>query len=123
MEHATLFFDADCGFCTRWSRRAVRAAGPRLAAEPLGGEAFEAAFAGGERPPEGTLVLLEPGGRRLVRAAAVRAILRRMGGGWAALGILGAIVPGGIADRLYDAVARRRARSCGIRAANGPRPR
>ncbi|TMD18528.1 MAG: DUF393 domain-containing protein [Chloroflexi bacterium] len=56
------------------------------------------------------LVATEPGGRRFVGAAAVNRVLRELGGGWRLLGSLYLLPPiGGLEDRYYARVARRRA--------------
>ena len=71
----------------------------RVAGEPPGGD------------PD-TIVVWD-GSRRLVRSAAVRAMLSSLGGGWAGLAILGGCVPVAWLDFVYDQVARRRHRFAG----------
>jgi predicted DCC family thiol-disulfide oxidoreductase YuxK len=66
----------------------------RIAGEPPGGDM-------------GTIVVWD-GSRRLVRSAAVLALLRTLGGGWRLLAITACLCPGTLRDFLYDQVARRR---------------
>lgn len=83
--------------------------GTRFRFAPLGGETFARSFdpETARRLPN-SVVVLTAEGAVLVRAAAVRYILRRLGGAWRLLAALSAIVPTAIADRLYDVVARHR---------------
>ena len=71
----------------------------RIAGEPAGGDM-------------GTIVVWD-GSRRLVRSAAVLALLRTLGGGWRLLAWLACLYPGTLRDFLYDQVARRRHRFTG----------
>ena len=71
----------------------------RIAGEPAGGDM-------------GTIVVWD-GSRRLVRSAAVLALLRTRGGGWRLLAWLACLCPGTLRDFLYDQVARRRHRFTG----------
>jgi predicted DCC family thiol-disulfide oxidoreductase YuxK len=71
----------------------------RIAGEPAGGDM-------------GTIVVWD-GSRRLVRSAAVLALLRTLGGGWRLLAWLACLCPGTLRDFLYDQVARRRHRFTG----------
>ena len=70
----------------------------RIAGEPAGGDM-------------GTIVVWD-GSRRLVRSAAVLALLRTLGG-WRLLAWLACLCPGTLRDFLYDQVARRRHRFTG----------
>ena len=74
----------------------------RIAGEPPGGDM-------------GTIVVWD-GSRRLVRSAAVLALLRTLGGGWRLLAWLACLCPGSLRDFLYDQVARRRHRFAGLAA-------
>jgi len=105
-----LFYDGGCGICHLWVRFVLWAdpqGSTRFA--PLGGETFVGRVAEGERQglPD-SLVLVTPDGRLLTRSAAVVQLLREMGGFWRGLAAVGAVVPRGLADALYDAFARRR---------------
>jgi predicted DCC family thiol-disulfide oxidoreductase YuxK len=71
----------------------------RIAGEPAGGDM-------------GTIVVWD-GSRRLVRSAAVLALLRTLGGGWRLLAWWACLCPGTLRDFLYDQVARRRHRFAG----------
>jgi predicted DCC family thiol-disulfide oxidoreductase YuxK len=108
----TLFYDGHCGLCHRWVRF-VLARDPDGAFEfaPLQGAHFAALV-----PPEARVVLPDSlvvrtaDGRLLVRSAAVRHLLARIGGPWRALSILAALCPTRLADVAYDAIARVRKR-------------
>jgi predicted DCC family thiol-disulfide oxidoreductase YuxK len=78
---------------------------------PLGGESFLALVSEGERAglPD-SLVLRTTDGRLLVRSAAVLESLRRAGGLARGLAAIAGAAPPGLADRLYDLVARARGR-------------
>jgi predicted DCC family thiol-disulfide oxidoreductase YuxK len=78
---------------------------------PLEGEAFRELVPEIERGalPD-SLVLRTADGRLLVRSAAVLASLRLVGGPGRWLSAAAAVVPGPVADRLYDLVARVRRR-------------
>ena len=109
---AHLFYDGECGLC-HLSVRFLLWANPggdtRLA--PLGGETFRRRIPEEEqaRLPD-SLVLLTRDGRILTRSEGVRYLLRELGGVWRVLAALGAVVPRGLADAAYDAVARARHR-------------
>lgn len=102
-----VLIDGDCALCSRaaqWfavrDRRGNLLFAPntgetaRILGEPVGGDS-------------GTVVVWQ-GSRRLVRSAAVRAMLTSLGGPWAWLALGGACVPVAWADALYNVVARRR---------------
>jgi predicted DCC family thiol-disulfide oxidoreductase YuxK len=83
----------------------------RLRFAPLGGETFRALLGEGARSqlPD-SLLLRTADGRLLVRSAAVLESLRRTGGLARGLAAIAGTVPPGLADRLYDFVARVRGR-------------
>jgi len=78
---------------------------------PLEGETFRRLVPPSERTrlPD-SLVLREAGGALLTRSEAVLALLRRLGRPWSWLAAGVGLLPRTLADRLYDAVARRRRR-------------
>ena len=107
-----LFYDGDCGLChlaVRLAARADRSGTVRFA--PLEGETSRELIPEPERArlPD-SLVLREADGTLRVRSAAVVALLRHFGGPWQALAATLDLLPGALADRLYDAVARMRRR-------------
>ncbi|MGH9672363.1 MAG: thiol-disulfide oxidoreductase DCC family protein [Bryobacteraceae bacterium] len=109
-ERAILFYDGHCGLCHgAVSFTAHRDRAGMFAFAPLDGETFERLGLGREALPD-SLVLRTEGGRLLVRSEAVLHILRRLGGVWEWIGRAGGIVPRGLADALYDLVARVRGR-------------
>jgi len=113
-EPALLFYDGSCGLCHAAVRfvLAEDRDGAAFRFAPLESERFEAAVPANVRAtlPD-SLVLLRPDGTLLLRAAAVREICARLGGLWRALALASRAVPVALLDRLYDAVARVRARA------------
>lgn len=110
---ATLFYDGDCGLCHR-AVRVVLAADPEGRAfrfAPLGGETFRAAVPAATRAalPD-SIVLREPDGALHVRTAALRAIGRRLGGGWGLAAAIAGFLPTRLLDAGYDGIARLRSR-------------
>jgi predicted DCC family thiol-disulfide oxidoreductase YuxK len=83
----------------------------RVRFAPLEGATFRELVPESERNrlPD-SLVLREADGTLRVRSAAVVALLRHCGGPWRALATAADLLPGALADRLYDAVARVRRR-------------
>jgi predicted DCC family thiol-disulfide oxidoreductase YuxK len=107
-----VLIDGSCALCNgavAWlARRDVssdmifatnRGEAARIAGEPPGGD------------PD-TLVVWD-GSRRLVRSAAVLALLRTLGRGWRLLAWLAWFCPASLRDFVYDQVARRRHRFAG----------
>lgn len=109
-----LFFDGECGLCTRsvqWIlARDHRRKSLRFA--PLGGKtAARALTLAPELAQVDSVVWIDrPGAKALVRSAAVREVMRYLGGPWSWLGGAMALVPTPLADSVYDMVARRRRR-------------
>ncbi len=107
-----VLIDGECALCNgsaAWFARR-NAVGRLIFATNRG----EVARVAGE-PPGGdpdTIVVWD-GSRRLVRSAAVRAMLAAVGGGWAFLGVVAGCVPVSWLDFAYDQVARRRHRFAG----------
>ena len=106
-----LFFDGTCGLChgtVRLVLRADRRARVRFA--PLEGPTFRSLVGSASSGLPDSLVLRLPDGTLLTRSAAVVAVLRRLGGAWRLPAAVMGAVPAGLADRLYDGVARVRRR-------------
>ena len=106
----TLFYDADCGFCSWAAARVVRHAPPgRLVAAPIRSAAGDVALgdiSAAER--DGSWHLVTADGRRWSAGAAVAPLLRE-------LPVLGRLAPlaeafPGPVDAAYRFVARRRGR-------------
>jgi predicted DCC family thiol-disulfide oxidoreductase YuxK len=119
---AVLFYDGTCGLCHRSVRFFVSEdrAGA-LAFAPLAGATFQALPEEARRGLPDSLVLSTPDGALLVRSRAVLACLQRLGGAWRVLAGACAIVPTGLRDLVYDAVAlvryrlfRRPAEACPV---------
>ena len=110
-----VFYDGDCGLCHRAVRflLAEDRDGARFRFAPLAGaEAARrlGAVAARDLPDSIVLVAGEVPDRLFVRSGAVLRALDRLGGLWRVVAIAGRIVPPGVADALYDAVARVRKR-------------
>jgi len=102
-----VFYDGPCGLCQRGVRFILaRDREARFRFAPLGGATFARRAAAA--PAETMLVLA--GDRLLARSEAVLHILRRLGGAWALLATLAALVPRPWRDACYDLVARSRHR-------------
>ena len=108
-----LFYDGGCGLCHRAVRfvLAFDREGRAFRFAPLGGATFRAQVPEAERAslPD-SLVLRTAEGETLTRSAAVLHILRRLGGFFRLVAILGGIVPRFLGDALYDFVARVRSK-------------
>jgi predicted DCC family thiol-disulfide oxidoreductase YuxK len=114
--HSMIFYDGGCGLCHRAVRFAIARDpdGSRFRFAPLGGKTFPRLVLEGRRAglPD-SLVVLTPDGSLLLRSAAMIHILERIGGPWRLQGRLLALVPQGMRDLGYDAMARVRYRLFG----------
>ena len=130
MHRSILLYDEDCGFC-RWSADRIRAWDSRgvLRFEPL--QSAEAARLLHAVPLERRAAswhLVEPDGRAWSGGAAVPRVMRRLPGG-TPIAMLAEAAPGAT-DRVYAAVARRRAglgrllgqRACSVDPSEATRP-
>jgi predicted DCC family thiol-disulfide oxidoreductase YuxK len=109
----TLFYDGNCGLC-HGAVRFVLAEDPDGTAfrfAPLDSDAFRDAVPGDVRAtlPD-SLVVATADGRVLTRSAGVLHLGKRLGGFWRALATIAGVVPTGLLDAAYDAVARVRHR-------------
>ena len=114
--HSVVFYDGACGLCHRAVRFAIARDldGRHFRFAALDSQAFrrlvpESARAG---LPD-SIVVLTPEARLFTRSAALIHILERIGGSWRLLGRLLGLVPRGLRDAGYDAVARARRRFFG----------
>jgi predicted DCC family thiol-disulfide oxidoreductase YuxK len=109
----TIFYDGGCGLCHRWVRfvLAEDRTGQAFRFAPLQGDAFQNSLNEKDRAnlPD-SVVVLRDDGRLLMRSRAIFYILRRLGGLWRLLAAPVAILPAGLMDGAYDAVARIRHR-------------
>ncbi len=110
MENAEpiLFYDGECGLCAKsvqWCLDHDHRGQLRFA--PLQGATY-AALDFANKPSDMETVVLFDSGTLLVRGDAVLGLLRRVGGGWSVLGVLGRGVPRFLRDALYRFIARRR---------------
>lgn len=113
-----LFYDGYCGLCHRAVKFVVKhdRFGNAFRFAPLQGETFQARVAASERAglPD-SIVVLTREGTLLIRSDAFIHILRRMGGGWKAMGAVLGVIPRIVRDAVYDFVARVRYRVFGRR--------
>jgi predicted DCC family thiol-disulfide oxidoreductase YuxK len=116
-EHpATLLFDGTCGFCARNVRFVLAHERRRRSlrfASLQSGVGTDLYARHSELRDVDSVIWVELGDgarpeRVLVRSAAVLRVLQYLGGGWAALGAIGALVPRVLRDAIYDFVARHR---------------
>lgn len=108
-----VFYDGRCGLC-HWSVCFILAhdhTGEAFRFAPLDSDTFRAAFSEPVRAslPDSLLVQTDTG-TILMQSDAVLHILRRLGGIWRALGIVGPLIPRVLRDKMYDAIARIRHR-------------
>ena len=108
-----IFYDGRCGLCHRAVRfiLAEDCRGEAFRFAPLGGEVFHAAAPEGRRAalPD-SLVVLTVEGEFLSRSAAMIYVMRRLGGMWRMVSLIGQLIPIAWRDGVYDAVARIRYR-------------
>jgi predicted DCC family thiol-disulfide oxidoreductase YuxK len=107
-----VFYDGNCGLCHRYVRFLLaedRGEGIRFS--PLNSGIFLGRVAEKDRAglPD-SVVLLRGDGRLLCRSDAVLYLAGRLGGFWRGAGMVGALLPAGMRDAAYDAVARVRLR-------------
>jgi predicted DCC family thiol-disulfide oxidoreductase YuxK len=109
----TIYYDGHCGLCHWWVRFLLKADtdGSLFRFGPLQGETFQARVPKGARAglPD-SVVVQSVDGEFLVRSAAVVHVLRRLGGGWAVLGVAIRLIPSPLCDGMYDSIARVRYR-------------
>jgi predicted DCC family thiol-disulfide oxidoreductase YuxK len=109
----TLFYDGRCGLCHRAVRflLAEDRRGEAFRFAPLDGELFRATVTEERRAalPD-SLIVLTAEGELLSRSSAVFYVMRRLGGVWRVVALIGQLIPGAWLDGLYDAVARMRYR-------------
>jgi predicted DCC family thiol-disulfide oxidoreductase YuxK len=104
-----LGYDGRCGLCHAAVRfvLAEDRTGTEFRFAPLDSAAIHAAVPDATRSglPD-SFVVVTTGGKVLTRGAAVRHVLRRLGGLWRVIGIAAGLVPTRLLDLAYDAVAR-----------------
>lgn len=103
-----IYYDGECGLCHRWVRFVLaRDRGRELFRfAPLAGPTCAARLPAAAREGLPDSVVVETAeGRLLVRSAAGLHVLRRLGGGWRALGRVLAWIPAPLRDWGYDRLA------------------
>jgi predicted DCC family thiol-disulfide oxidoreductase YuxK len=114
-ERPVILYDGGCGLCHAFVRLvAAHDRRARFRFAPLEGEWSRAELDPSvrDRLPD-SVVLRAAADTLLVRSDAVLAVLRELGGVWAALARAAALVPRPLRDGLYDALARARRRLAG----------
>ena len=119
---ATVFYDGGCALCHRSVRFVVKRDGRgcfRFA--PLGGVAFLRLIPSAERSdlPD-SFVVVTGDSRLLSRSEAALYVGRRLDKPWPLLAATAGLLPRSWADRIYNAVARRRRRWFGRESASCP---
>jgi predicted DCC family thiol-disulfide oxidoreductase YuxK len=113
-----IFYDGHCGLCHRTVRFVISkdADGSQFRFAPLQGHTFESLVGAASRAglPD-SMVVRTIDGSLLSRSEAFVHILRRLGGVWAIVAALVALVPRPVADAAYDLVARTRFHLFGYR--------
>jgi len=108
-----IFYDGHCGLCHRAVRfvLAEDRDGAAFRFAPLDSETFRAAVSEEERAklPDSMVVKTQEGAV-LTRSTAFLHILRRLGGLWRVVALVGGLVPRVLRDVVYDGVARVRRR-------------
>jgi predicted DCC family thiol-disulfide oxidoreductase YuxK len=108
-----IFYDGHCGLCHRAVRfvLAEDRAGAAFRFAPLDSDTFRAAVSEEERArlPD-SMVVKTKEGAVLTRSTAFLHILRRLGGLWRVVALVGGLVPQVLRDGVYDGVARVRRR-------------
>lgn len=98
----TVFYDGHCGLCHRFVRfvLAEDATGRAFAFAPLEGNAFP------ERAglPD-SVVVKTVDGRLLARSAAIRHVMKRLGGVWRVFSMVAGVIPASVLDFCYDRIA------------------
>ncbi len=113
-----IFYDGHCALCHRSVKFVLKhdRSGTTFRFAPLQGATFQSKVPAGRRVglPD-SVVVLTGDGALLVRSNAFLHILRRLGGGWKALGSVLGVIPRPLRDVVYDFVARIRYRVFGTR--------
>ncbi len=108
-----VYYDGSCGLCHRAVRflLAEDPDGSRFRFAPLHGDAFTEHVPQSQRTslPD-TVIVQRADGSLAMRSDAALHLLERAGGVWRVLGVLGGVIPRGIRDAAYAAVARVRKR-------------
>lgn len=108
-----IFYDSTCGFCNRSVRFLLRRGSARhFYFAPLHGRTFQELVdpATASRLPDS--LILWHGGKLLSQSKAIAAIARRLPWPWKG-GVVVALIPACLGDRLYNYIAKRRQRIMG----------
>lgn len=106
-----VFYDGHCGLC-HWAVRFILVrdhTGEAFRFAPLNSITFRAALSATARAalPDSLIVQTDEGAI-LMRSDAVLHVLRRLGGMWRVVGIVGRLIPRALRDHVYDTIARMR---------------
>ncbi len=120
-----LHYDGTCALCHSGARFALAEGPADLCCAALEGESSRAALAAwraGQGRDLDSLVWQDRDGALLSRSRAIGALLAECGGLWRAAALVWNALPRALADRAYDAVARRRKRWAAAPASACPAP-
>jgi predicted DCC family thiol-disulfide oxidoreductase YuxK len=109
-----VFFDGTCGLCHRGVRffLAEDRAGSSFVFAPIGGARFSATLPDRTGLPDSAIVRTAAG-ETLVRSSGMLHLMKRLGGIWRLVAVVGSIVPRLVRDAAYDLVASVRYRVFG----------
>lgn len=119
-----VFYDGHCGLC-HWAVRFILArdhTGEAFRFAPLDSDTSLATLSDTARAslPD-SLIVQTDDGALLMRSDAVLHVLRRLGGMWWLLGLVGRLMPRAPRDKVYDGIARLRHRLFQAPTASCPR--
>jgi predicted DCC family thiol-disulfide oxidoreductase YuxK len=108
MSQPIMFYDGECGLCSRtvqWCLRNDKLGIVRFA--PIQGSTY-AALDNPNKPIDISTMVLAEGAQLFIKSTGVLRLMTNMGGIWKPLGQIGLICPGILRDKVYDFVAKRR---------------
>ena len=108
MSQPIMFYDGECGLCSRtvqWCLRNDKRGIVRFA--PIQGSTY-AALDNPNKPTVISTMVLAEGAQLFIKSTGVLRLMTNMGGIWKPLGQIGLICPGILRDKVYDFVAKRR---------------
>ena len=108
MSHPIMFYDGECGLCSRtvqWSLKHDKRGIVQFA--PIQGSTY-ASFDAPDKPTDISTMVLAEGNQLFTKSTGALHLLKNMGGIWSLVGSVGLICPTFLRDRIYDAVAKRR---------------
>ncbi len=108
MPQPIMFYDGECGLCSRTVQWCLRhdKRGIVLFA-PIQGSTY-AALQSPDKPTDVSTMVLSEADQLFIKSTGVLRLMKHMGGIWHPLGHIGLICPTFLRDKAYDFVAKRR---------------